>query len=172
MQKIDNVVIRETGYVAIWVLIFSTMMQSIFLIAGFWDYRVLLGNLYGGAVAVVNYFSIGLSVQKALGKEDPNEAKQVMKLASSARMLMLFIFVVIGVLLDFFNTIAVVVPLVFPRLAIFLRPFCGKMAGEGTGAAEGNGDGLSEDVAEGRAPTENENTEGTDRVKEGNDDEE
>ena len=49
MKRIDQTVLTETGYIAVWEVIFSVLMQAVFLIAGIWDYTVLLGNLLGAA---------------------------------------------------------------------------------------------------------------------------
>ena len=154
MQKIDKVVLKETAYIAVWVLIFSTMMQAVFLIIGKWDHTVLLGNIYSGIAVVLNYLSIGLSVQKALSKEDSKDAKQSMRLAGTSRMLTMFIVAILGVVLDIFNTIAVVIPLLFPRLAIFVRPLCNKVGvtDEDYGVDEKPGSELNEKYGEDEKP--------------------
>ncbi|WP_295216517.1 ATP synthase subunit I [Ruminococcus sp.] len=121
MKKVDKTVLHETGYIAVFVLIFSTLMQGVFLIIGKWDYTVLLGNLFGGAVAVGNFFLMGLTVQAAVNKEE-KQAKNMMKLSQSGRMLLLFAAVAIGVLLPCFSTWTSILPLFFPRIAIALRP--------------------------------------------------
>jgi L-asparagine transporter-like permease len=120
MQAIDPVVWKETKYIALWGLILSAVMQAVFLIIGEWDYTVLLGNLLGYAAIVLNYFGIGLTVQKALEK-DEKDAKQTMKLSNTVRMLFLFVVVVIGVAVECFHMWAVLIPLLFPRIAIALR---------------------------------------------------
>ena len=122
MQRIDPVVIKETKYVALWSLVLSAVMQAVFLIIGRWDYTVLLGNLLGYVAIVLNHFGIGLTVQKALEKEE-KEAKQTMQLSSTVRMLLLFCVAVIGVTVPVFHMIASLVPLLFPRIAITLRMF-------------------------------------------------
>ncbi len=119
--KIDTTVKKETGYIAFWVLVFSILMQSIFLVVRRWDYTVLLGNILSGALGVVNFLLMGIAVQSAVNKED-KEAKDTMKVSQSLRTLLLFVVVAVGVLLDCFNTVAVIVPLFFPRLAIAIRP--------------------------------------------------
>ena len=129
MQAIDPVVWKETKYIALWGLILSAVMQAVFLIIGKWDYTVLLGNLLGYAAIVLNYFGIGLTVQKALEKE-PKEAKQTMQLSSTVRMLLLFGVAVIGVTVPVFHMIASLVPLLFPRIAITLRMFERKKTAE------------------------------------------
>lgn len=121
MKKIDPTVIKETGYIAAMVFIFSLLLQSVFLIIGKWDYTVLTGNLLGFAAAVGNFFLMGLSVQSSLGKEE-KDAKNLMKISQSLRLLLVFVIALIGYLVPIFNTIAVLIPLLFPRIAVALRP--------------------------------------------------
>jgi hypothetical protein len=134
MKKIHAVVLKETKYIAVWTLIFSVLLQSVFLIVGSflpdvsWDYTVLLGNLLGATAALANFFLMAQGVVKAMEK-DPKDAKQAMKLSSSMRFLALFIVILIGALLPVFNTWAVAIPLLFPRLAIAVRPLWDKKIG-------------------------------------------
>lgn len=124
-MKIDKVVLKETKYIATFAAIFSVLMQAVFLIIGKWDYTVLLGNLWGAAVAVGNFFVMGLYVQKAVSQEE-KEAKQTIKASQSMRFAAMVLITGIGVVTPFFNWIAVVVPLVFPSVAIYLRPIVDK----------------------------------------------
>ena len=120
--KIDSTVIRETQYIAAGVLILSALMESVFLIIGRWDITVLFGNLLGGFCAVLNFFLMGITVQKALTKEE-KEARDVIKLSQTLRMLMQLAFAAVGCLIpSVFNVFAVILPLLFPRIAIMLRP--------------------------------------------------
>lgn len=120
MKKIDSTVLKETANVALVTLIFSVLMQSVFLIAGKWNYTVLLGNLLGGAAAIGNFFLMGLTVQSALGL-DAKDAKSRMKLSQMLRTLLLFAVAVIGYAVPVFNLLTVVIPYVFPRIAVALR---------------------------------------------------
>ena len=125
LMKIDKTVIKETKYIASFVVIFSVLMQAVFLIIGKWDYTVLLGNLWGAAVAVGNFFVMGIFVQKAV-TQDEKDARQTVKASQSLRFAGIFVIVVIGILIPFLNSIAVVIPLIFPRIAIMLRPLMNK----------------------------------------------
>ena len=80
MKKIDPTVLKETGYIAAMVFIFSLALQSVFLIIGKWDYTVLTGNLLGFVAAVGNFFLMGLSVQSSLGKEE-KDIEELVKMA-------------------------------------------------------------------------------------------
>ncbi|MBR2473566.1 MAG: hypothetical protein IKB51_00860 [Clostridia bacterium] len=120
MKKIDEAVIKETKYIAIWVLILSMLMQGVFLIINKWDYTVILGNVLSGAAVILNFFLMGLGVQNALEKEE-KDAKNALKLSRTYRFLFLTVVVIIGVVLPCFSTWTVVIPVFFPRLAICFR---------------------------------------------------
>ena len=121
-MKIDKTVIKETKYIACFVAIFSVLMQAVFLIISKWNYTALLGNIYGAALAVGNFFVMGLFIQKAVS-QDEKDARQTVKASQSLRFAGIFILAVVGVLIPCFNSVAVVIPLIFPRIAIMLRPF-------------------------------------------------
>ncbi len=130
MKKIDPTVLKETAYITAFTIIFSILMQSVFLIIGKWDYTVLLGNLLGIIATILNFFLMGLTVQNALSKEE-KDAKNIMKLSQSGRLFMMFAFALIGYLVPVFNAISVVVPFLFPRIAIMLRPLFDKRGDKG-----------------------------------------
>ena len=121
MPKIDKTVKNETIYILSFEIIFSLIMQSVFLIIGKWDITVLFGNLLSGSAAVLNFFLMGLTVQKAVQK-DEKDAKNMLKVSQIYRTLLLFVIAGIGVYFSAFNTVAALVPLFFPRIAFALRP--------------------------------------------------
>lgn len=119
MKKIDQTVLETTRYIGLCTLILSALMQAVFLVLGRWNITVLLGNALGGGVAVLNFFLMGLTVQKAVVLEE-KEAKSAMKVSQLYRNLMLIVTAVVGIAVSIFNAIAVIVPLFFPRIAISL----------------------------------------------------
>ena len=122
-MKIDKTVIKETKYIASFVIIFSVLMQAVFLMISKWDYTVLLGNLWGIIIAVGNFFVMGLFVQKAV-TQDEKEARQTVRASQSLRMAAIFVLAAVGLII-FKQTsarVAIVLPLIFPRIAIMLRP--------------------------------------------------
>lgn len=124
-MKVDKTVIKETKYISFFVIILSVLMQSVFLIISKWNYTVLLGNIYGAAIAVLNFFVMGLYVQKAVG-QDEKEAKQTVKASHSLRFAAIILLAGVGVVIPVFNPVTVVIPLVFPSIAVFLRPLIDK----------------------------------------------
>lgn len=128
MKKIDPTVLKETRYIALWVLILSVLTQSVFLVAGKWDYTVLLGNLLSGAAGVANFLLMGISVQNAVQK-DEKDARTAIKASQSLRMVFLLAAAVIGAALPCFNIWTSLIPLVFPSIAVRLRPLFDKKNG-------------------------------------------
>lgn len=117
---------RETIYIALWVIIFSVLMQAVYLIVsfwipGFWNYTVLLGNLLGAAAAVLNFLLMGITVQKALLREE-KDAKNLLRMSQTYRMFGLIAVAVIGIAAPCFDMWSVVIPLLFPRVAVAIRP--------------------------------------------------
>ena len=129
MKKIDSVIWKETGFVALVSLILSVFMQSVFLIVshwveGAWNYTVILGNLLGYFFCVLNFFLMCLTIQKALEKEQKDAANYI-KLSQMLRTLMLFVVALVAYLINTklgcFNIIALVIPYFFPRIAVTIR---------------------------------------------------
>ncbi len=129
LGNVSKVVKKETLYIAATVFLLSVLMQSVFLIIQKWDYTVLLGNLIGGGAAVLNFFLMGLTVQKAVEKE-AKEAKNQMKLSQKLRLLMLLGVAIIGVVVPWFNMWATIIPMLFPRIAVSFRPLLDKKRAE------------------------------------------
>ena len=121
MKKVDKTVIKETIYITLWTLILSGILESVFIFIG-WDYTVLLGNILGGGVAILNFFLLGLTVQKAVNMEDSKNAKNFMKLSQSLRFIMLILAAVLGAVVPCFNIWSTIIPLLFPRIALLFRP--------------------------------------------------
>ncbi len=125
MLKLNDTVKKETLYIAYWVLIFSAVMEAVFLIIGKWDIYVLLGNILGGGTGVLNFLLLGITVQKAVNK-DEKEAKNFMKASQSLRTFMLFVIAALGAALSIFNIWSTLISLLFPRLAIAISPLVRK----------------------------------------------
>ncbi|MEE1047087.1 MAG: ATP synthase subunit I [Clostridia bacterium] len=125
MTKIDKTVIKETKYIGSWVVLLSAVMEAVFLVLGKWDYTVLLGNILTGIAGVLNFLLMGITVQKAVEKEE-KAARAAMKVSQMYRTLFMLVVVIIGVVAPCFNIWAVIIPLFFPRIAIAIRPILDK----------------------------------------------
>ena len=117
---INDTVKKETRYIASFCAVLSLLMQAVFIILGKWDYRVLLGNLLSLAVATGNFFIMGITVQKAISLNEDDRIKLI-RSSQKKRKICMFALLAIGVVLPIFNTIAVIVPVFFSRIAVFFR---------------------------------------------------
>lgn len=126
MKKVSDAVIKETSYVAAWVIVLSAFMQSVVLILqafGFmkWGLPVALGNLLGAVFAILNFFLMGITVQIAVSKEDEKKAAQIIRLSQMLRNLGVGVVIIIGVFAPIFNVWTVALPFFFPRIAVAFR---------------------------------------------------
>ena len=137
MANIDKTVLRETRYIAAVTILLSILMESVFLIAGMWNYKVLLGNIFGGAVAVLNFLLMGITVQKAVQKDEKGAAS-LMKLSQTLRNMMILVAAVLAIVLPFMNPVAAIIPFFFPRIAIMLIPLRDRKINNGK--ENGNGE--------------------------------
>lgn len=121
MIKANDTIKKETKYIAYFCVILSVLMQAVFVLLKRWDYTVLLGNVLSYAASVLNFYFMGLTVQKAVTM-DEKDARKLMKSSQGLRNAGLFVAIVIGVVAPCFNTVSVIVPVFFPRIAVSFRP--------------------------------------------------
>lgn len=124
-MKLDRTVLRETTFIFGGTFILSVIMQVVFILTGAWDITVLLGNILGLVAAVGNFLLMGITVQIAVTK-DEKESKKLVKVSQMGRLFLMLIVALIGYLVPIFNLLAVVVPYLFPRIAIMFRPMFNK----------------------------------------------
>lgn len=84
------------------------------------DYTVFLGGIGGGAVAVLNFFLMGLAVQKAASASDEGNARMKLKASYSQRFLMQILWVILAIVAPCFHFVAGIAPLLFPGTGIKL----------------------------------------------------
>ena len=121
IMKIDPTVKKETLFVSMVTLVLSMLMQSVFLIIGKWDLSVLLGNILGGGIGILNFFFLGLSVQKAVSS-DEKKAKEVMKASHAIRFALIIVLLAISLIFQsVFNVIATIISLLFATAGVYMR---------------------------------------------------
>ena len=143
-MKIQPAVIRETKKIAFGTGILTVLMVAVFLILRRFDWTVITGALLGCAAAVGNFFLMALTVQKAADEmkpipqpeapeddpdpdgdekeaplsEDAKRGKQRIQLSYTLRMFGLGAIAILGVTLPWFQSVAVLLPMLFPRIVI------------------------------------------------------
>lgn len=108
--------ITAVGLILMWILfavLHFTMPDKVPL-----DYTVFLGGIGGGAVAVLNFFLMGLAVQKAASASDEGPARMKLKASYSQRFLMQILWVILAIVAPCFHFVAGIAPLLFPGTGI------------------------------------------------------
>ena len=82
------------------------------------DYTVFLAGIGGGIIAVLNFFLMGLTVQKVACTQDEGMARNRMKSSYSQRMLLQMLWVIAAIAAPCFWAVAGVLPLLFPSIGI------------------------------------------------------
>ena len=120
-----KLVLRETAIVAIGELICSGAMVGIFAALGYFHMGVLWSALAGSMVMIVNYFFMSVNISNAADKAekgDVEQAKKMIQLSSTVRLLCMGIAIAIGIKLGA-NVVAIVLPLAFLRPILMISEF-------------------------------------------------
>ena len=120
-MKIDKTVTRETLHIIYGSLIMSAVEQSVFLIIGKWDLTVLFGNLLTATVFVLDFFFLGITLQRVVNKKSKNEIKNSMIISRLLRFAMIGAAIACGLLFPkAFNIWAMIPPVFFNRITLFI----------------------------------------------------
>ena len=115
-MKIDGTVKKETAYVAIAEAILIAVMLAVYLIISKFTLNVLFAALTSGAVAVLNFFVMGLTVQKAVTVDDDSDRRKLIRASQLVRLLVIGVVVIVCAVFPKFDIFALFIPLFFPRL--------------------------------------------------------
>ena len=125
LENIQPAVKKETKRVIVITLLGLFRMWILFAALHFimpdkvpLDYTVFLGGIAGGCVAVLNFFLMGLAVQKAAAAEDEGTARMKIKASYSQRFMMQVFWVIIAIIAPCFHFVAGIAPLLFPGTGI------------------------------------------------------
>lgn len=125
LENIQPAVKKETKRVIVITLVGLILMWVLFAALHFimpdkvpLDYTVFLGGIAGGCVAVLNFFLMGLAVQKAAAAEDEGTARMKIKASYSQRFMMQVFWVIIAIIAPCFHFVAGIAPLLFPGTGI------------------------------------------------------
>ena len=106
------VMITGAGLILMWILfaiLHFTMPDNVPF-----DYTVILGGIGGGVIAVLNFFLMGLAVQKAASATDEGTARMKLKASYSQRFMMMILWVIVAIVAPCFQFVAGIAPLLFP----------------------------------------------------------
>jgi hypothetical protein len=126
-KNLQPVVKKETKRVAIytgsgvlvmWVVFF--ILHLIFPDQVPFDYTVFLAGILGGCIAVLNFFLMGVTVQKVAADPDEDHARLQMRSSYSRRSMIQLVWGILAITVPCFQFVAGIVPLLFPSFGIKL----------------------------------------------------
>ena len=130
MKRPDQAVLRQTRNVALCVLVLVAVMLVVYAVIGKLTASVALGGLYSGLLGVLNFFIMGLTVQKVTERAAERERDEQelanfstqmqnrMKISYNMRMIALFALLVLGIAVIRLDALATILPSVFPSIAV------------------------------------------------------
>ncbi|MEG1050037.1 MAG: ATP synthase subunit I, partial [Oscillospiraceae bacterium] len=68
-MKLDAEVVKQVKNIAMYNGALTAVLNLVFFFIGKWDYTVLLGSLLGYSVSLISFIFLGISIQKAMEKE-------------------------------------------------------------------------------------------------------
>lgn len=119
-------VYKETAIVAVGQIICVAVMLGVFALLGKFDRAVLLGGIFGGLLAVLNFFFMAVGATLAADKAEKQNiegGQATIRISYLLRMILLFVIEFALVKSGLCNVITAVVPLVFTRLILSAGEF-------------------------------------------------
>lgn len=121
MKKLDPVVRKESGFIALSSLICAALVQAAFLLFEKWDFSVALGGIIGWVLSAGNFFLMSVGVQSAVECADENQAQLKMRTSYTWRMVVILAVMVISFVVDAIHWVPVVASIFYPRVIITIR---------------------------------------------------
>ncbi len=134
LEKVAPAVRKETKRVAVITIIGVAVMILVFgILHQIWpdsvsfDYTVILGGICGGAVAIANFFVMGLTVQNVAATEDEESARKKMRTSYTYRNGIMLLWAAAAIIAPCFQFVAGILPLMFPSAGLKLLAILGKL---------------------------------------------
>ena len=146
-----NSFLKEWWIIVLGEIIVSALTVGVYFAIGKYTYKVLTGVILGSAVIILNFLFLCISVNKAIdnymalrgdkemteeeaekfAKENVMIIQNATKLSYLVRTFSIVAALILALILDWFNVIATVIPLLVFRPILMLSQFFGKKKGEG-----------------------------------------
>ncbi|MCD7868816.1 MAG: hypothetical protein LUG62_11715 [Clostridiales bacterium] len=126
-SQVQPAVKKETRRVAIMTIVGTVVMWAVFAVLHLtmpetvhFDYTVILGGFCGSAVAILNFFLMGLMVQSAAACADEDSARTRVKASYSQRFMLQVLWMIAAIAAPCFQFVAGIIPLLLPSIGIKL----------------------------------------------------
>ncbi len=110
--------IREIRNIAVFTGVLGILQILITVPAGYFGYAAVLGTLLGCAAAIINFALMGIILEKCVSAE--RGAAGLMGFGYIGRLAIIAAAVVWAMKVSYLNYVCVIIPLIFPQIAIFI----------------------------------------------------
>lgn len=125
IDRLQPAVKKETKRITVVTFFGVVLMWAVFAVLHLvtpesvpFDYRVILGGIGGGFIAVLNFFLMALTVQSVASLTDEDTAKKQMKVSYRQRLLLQIVWMIVAMTAPCFQVVAGIAPLLFPSFGI------------------------------------------------------
>ncbi len=116
---------KQTLSLFIGSFLLAVIMVIVFAVFGYFSLAVVWGALLGVFTATLNFFLLALTLEYALGK-GARKAQGIMGLSYTVRIVIIAVIVVFAIKSPHINYVATAIPLLFPRIVIYIINFLNK----------------------------------------------
>ena len=134
-MKVEPAVKQETLRIGGGTLLGVIVMLGVFALLGKFSMAVLISGVLGGIVAVLNFFLLGLMVQKAANSQE-DQARKWMQFSYNTRMFLMVVWLMVAIAVPALNWVAGLIPLLMPRLTIGVMQITGKYPKDTTSSSQ------------------------------------
>lgn len=122
-MKLNETVKKETVFVLGFTAVLCTILQSLYLILGYFSDRALIATVVSWVIASSNFILCAMTVQRAVEDKEEMAGKRL-KASQSLRSFGMLAALVVSILVlgsDIPVVLALLIPLLFPRIAATVR---------------------------------------------------
>ena len=132
MMDSRKFILRKTAIVAAGQALCVAVMIGVFALLGYFDRSVLLGGIFGGLIAVANFFAMAVCADLAADKAQQDNVKggeALVRISYFVRMIVIAVLLFALIKSGLCHVLAAVLPLVFNRPILTLSEFFRKGSG-------------------------------------------
>lgn len=122
-------ILRKTAIIAFGQVLCVGVMIGVFALLGYFDRSVLLGGIFGGVIALGNFFVMAVCADLASDRAEKGNVKSgqgLIRLSYVGRLVVMVVLLFALVKSGLCHVVATVLPLVFTRPILTLSEFFGK----------------------------------------------
>ncbi len=117
----SKTLIRETGNIALISAILGVIQIIVTIPIGYFGGGAALGTLLGCAAAVINFALMGIILEKCVARG--KGAQGLMGMGYILRLAIIAAVIIWAIKADYLNWVCAAIPLLFPRIAIYIINF-------------------------------------------------